>query len=889
MPQIRIWLSRLRDTFRRGRLDQELQAELDAHLELLIEENLHRGLSLNEARYAALRSLGGIEQTKEAFRDQAGFRWLRSLGQDLRYALRLLRRNPGFTAVAVLSLALGIGANSAVFSILNFAILRPLPVSHPEQLLTITHGRKTGSPDQYDANISYPQYVDIRDHNPVFSGLTAFWAAAVIYGRGAHSQSVPDYEVSADYFDVLGVKPFLGRAFSGNEWRVLGSDPVVVVGYKFWKTVLGGDPHILGKTIPLSGHPFTVIGVAPEGFIGTERILAVDMWVPITNHDLLNPGSQTAEWIGNKHNRSFWNVGRLKPGVRSAAAGAWIERWGASQAAQDPSYRELRYGVAPPGLLSPALRSAVSAFTLMLLGVVSLVLLLACANIANLLLARGVERRRELAIRLAIGGSRARLFQQLLTHSLLLSFLGGAAGLLLAFWLDRLLLSLRPLFDFPLALDLTLDWRTLGFAVLVSLLTAVLCGLIPALQAAHADPAPALKSAVSRGEPRRYALKQILVAAQAGLSLMALVAAVLMLRSLWRVQAEGPGFDADHVLAVSFDLGQQGYSEAKGRQFYAALLREAPQVPGVERASLAGYLPLSDTDESDTEVQPPGRPKPLVSIVTPIAPGYFQTMGIPLLEGRDFDSTDQKDSTPVVIINRYLARELWPGEDPIGKMAHLNGTPGHDCRVVGVAADGKYETLGEDATGFVYRPATQYYWPHINLLLRTAGPPLASAGAIRKMAADLDPNLAITGIRALNDFVNVALLPARLAAILLGSLGVLALALAAIGIYGVVSYAVNQRTREIGIRMALGAPTGNVLSMVVRQGMAPAVIGLVLGFGAALAAASMLGAFLYGIQPRDPITFATSPLLLLVAALVAAYVPARRAARVDPAAALRWE
>jgi predicted permease len=889
MPQIRAWLSRLRDTFRRGRLEQDLQAELEAHLQLLIEENLRRGLTPEEARYAALRSLGGIEQTREAFRDQAGFRWLRSLGQDLRYALRLLRRNPGFTAVAVLSLALGIGANSAVFSILNFAILRPLPVSHPEQLVTVTHGRKTGSPDQYDANISYPQYLAIRDHNPVFSGFTAFWAAGVIYGRGAHSQSVPDYEVSADYFDVLGVKPLLGRAFSGNEGRVLDSNPVVVVGYNFWKTVLGSDPHILGKTIPLSGHPFTVIGVAPQGFIGTERILAVDLWVPITNHALLNPGSRTADWISNQHNRSFWNVGRLKPSISPASAGAWIENWATSQAAQDPSYRELRYGVAPPGLLSPALRSAVTMFTLMLLGVVSLVLLLACANIANLLLARAVERRRELAIRLAIGGSRARLFQQLLTHSLLLSFLGGAAGLLLAFWLDRLLLSLRSLFDFPLALDLSLDWRTLGFAVLVSLFTAVLCGLIPALQAAHADPAPALKSAASLGGPRRYALKHTLVAAQAALSLLALVAAMLMVRSLWRVQAAGPGFDAGHVLAVSFDLGQQGYSETSGRQFQAALLREAPQVPGVQRASLAGYLPLSDTDESDTEVQTAGRPKPVVSIIAPIAPGYFQTMGIPLLAGRDFDSTDQESSTPVVIVNHYLARQLWPGEDPIGKIAHLNGTPGQDCRVVGVAADGKYETLGEEATGFVYRPATQYYWPHINLLLRTAGAPLASSDAVRRMVSALDPNLAVSGTRAMDDFVSVALLPARLAALLLGSLGLLALALAAIGIYGVVSYAVNQRTREIGIRMALGAETGNVLLLVVRQGITPALLGLGIGFAAALAAAGALSALLYGIQPRDPVTLASSMALLLLVALLAAYVPARRAARVDPSSALRWE
>lgn len=889
MLQVRVLLSRVWGALRRSRLERDLQAELESHLQLLIEENLRRGLSPEEARYAALRSLGGIAQMKEAFRDEAGFRWLRSEGQDLRYALRLLRRNPGFTAVAVLSLALGVGANTAVFSIFNYAVLRPLPVSGPEQLVTITHGGKTESPEQYDANISYPQYLDIRDHNPVFSGMTTFWAAGVLYGHGAHSRSVTDYEVSADYFDVIGVKPFLGRFFAGKEGRVLDSDPVAVVGYKFWKSVLGGDPNILGKTIVLSGHPFTVIGVAPKGFIGTERILAVDLWVPITDHGLLNPGSDTADWIASKRNRSFWNVARLRPGVTPSSAGAWIENWAASQAAQDPSYRELRYGVGPPGLLSPAFRSAITTFSLMLLGVVTLVLLLACANIANLLLARGVERRRELAIRLAIGGSRARLFQQLLTHSLLLSFLGGAAGLLLALWLDQLLLSLRPMFALPLDFDLSLDWRTLSFAVLVSLLTAILCGLIPALQAAHADPAPALKSAVSLGEPRRYALKHLLVAAQAALSLLTLVAAVLMVRSLWRVQAAGPGFDAGHVLAVTFDLGQQGYTEIQGREFQASLPGEAVRLPGVEAASLASYIPLSNTDESDTEAQSSSRSKPVVSIMTPVSPGYFQTMGIPLLSGRDFDSTDQENSASVIIINQFLARELWPGQDAIGKTAHLNGTPGQDCRVVGVAADGRYETLGEGTTGFVYRPATQYYWPHINLLLRTAGPPLAYADSIRKLVSELDPNLAITDIRPLGEFVNVALLPARMAAILLGSLGLLALALAAIGIYGVVSYAVNQRTREIGIRMALGAETGKVLTMVVRQGIAPALLGLGLGFAAALAAAGVLGAFLYGIPPRDPVTFATAAMLLLLVAVFAAYVPARRAARVDPAAALRWE
>ncbi len=889
MPQIRVWLARLLGTFRRRRLEQDLQAELDTHLDLLIEENLRRGLSADEARYGALRTLGGIEQAREAFRDQAGMLWLRSLGQDLRYALRLLRRNPGFTVVALLSLALGIGANTAVFSILNFAILRPLPVSHPEQLLTIAHGSKNAGPDQYSANISYPQYLDIHHHNPVFSGMTVFWAAAVFYGRGAHGQSVPDYEVSADYFDVLGVKPILGRTFSGNEGRVADSDPVVVVGYNFWKSNLGGDPHVLGQTIPLSGHPFTVIGVAPPGFIGTERILGVDLWVPISNHGLLNPGSNTAEWMNSKRNRSFWNVARLKRGVSPAAAGAWVENWGARPASDDPNYRDVRYGVAPPGLLSPGFRSGVTTFTIMLLGVVSLVLLLACANIANLLLARGVERRRELAIRLAIGGSRARLFQQLLTHSLLLSLLGGAAGLLLALWLDCVLLLLRPMFDLPLAFDLSLDWRTLGFALLVSFVTAILCGVIPALQAAHADPAPALRSAASLGEPRRYVLKHALVAAQAALSLLALVAAVLMVRSLWAVQGAGPGFDAGHVLAVTLDLGQQGYSEKNGRAFYASLLREASRLPGVQAASLTGYLPLSNTDESDTEAQSPSRSKPVVSIMSPVAPGYFQTMGIALLAGRDFDSTDQDSSAPVIIINQFLAHQLWPGQDPIGKIAHLDGPKGRDYRVVGIAADGKYETLGEDTTGFVYRPAAQEYWPHMNLLLRTAGPPLAYTEAARKLVAALDPNLAVSGVRAMGDYVNVALLPARLAAILLGSFGLLALALAAIGIYGVVSYAVNQRTREIGIRMALGAETGNVLTLIVRQGMAPALLGLGLGLAAALAAAGLLSAFLYGIAPRDPVTFTTAVALLVLVALFAAYVPARRATRVDPAAALRWE
>jgi len=615
----------------------------------------------------------------------------------------------------------------------------------------------------------------------------------------------------------------------------------------------------------------------------------VDLWIPITNHALLNPGSPTAEWIGNKRNRSLWNVARLRPGVSPGAANAWVENWGTRQAAQDPHDRELRYVVAPPGLLSPAFRSAITTFTLMLLGVVSLVLLLACANIANLLLARGVERRRELATPLAIGGSRARLFQQLLTHSLLISFLGGSAGLLMEVWLDRILLLLRPRFDFPLAFDLNLDWRTLGFALLVSLITAILCGLIPALQAARANPAPALKSAAALGERRRYALKHILVAGQAALSLLALVAAVLMVRSLWRVQATGPGFEAGHVLAVTFDLGQQGYSEMQGREFHASLLGQAARIPGVEAASLAGYIPLSNTDESDTEAQSASRSKPVVSIVTPIAPGYFRTMGISLVAGRDFDSSDQESSAPVIIVNRVLAHELWPGQDPIGKVAHLDGPHGRDYRVVGVATDGKYETLGEDPASFVYRPVSQYYWPHINLLLRTAGPPFSYADSVRRMVAELDPNLAVTGIRPMGDFLDVALLPARLAAILLGSLGLLALALAAIGIYGVVSYAVNQRTREIGIRMALGAETGDVLTMVVRQGITPALLGLGIGLAAAMAAAGVLSALLYGIQPRNPVTFESAIALLLLVALIAAYVPARRAARVDPASALRWE
>jgi predicted permease len=881
---LRTILSRVLGLFRGARAARELKAELEAHFDLLVSENIARGLSPADARMAARRTLGAVEPMREAYRDQAAFAWANSFQQDVRYAFRRLRRAPVFAAVGILSLAIGIGANSAVFSLLDAAVLRPLPVPHPDHLVTIATTYKAG--DQ-SASLSYPEFELIRSRCPAFSDVAVFWSASVLYGRGVHSRRVLDYEVSGNYFDVVGVHPFLGRGFSGSEGWVAGSAPVVVVSYGFWKAQLAADAHAIGRAIAINGRDYTIIGVAPKGFVGTERIQAVDFWLPVTMHVALNPGSRLEDWTGNEFNQSFWNIARLKPGITVAQADAALSVLQSQLAHERPQvYRDRRLSTAPPGLFAPSLRRQVLSFGIILLAVLGLVLLLACLNIANLLLARGVERRRELAIRLAVGSSRRRLARQLLTESFVISGIGGAAGWALALALLRIIAGVSLTGDVPfISIDYEMDWRVFAFTAVLAIASAFVFGAIPAWQATRSDPATVLKSAASAGGHQRSLLGEILTLSEVTLAVLAVVVAGLMIRSLLWIQQRGPGFDSRNVVVATFDLREQGYSDEQTRQFYGELQAGALALPGVASASLTSYLPLSSSYGVGGEVSRPGGSRPTECRLVAITPQYFRTIRVPLLAGREFDDRDQPNSTPVVIVNRSLARALYPNSSAVGRSLLYSKKP---SQIVGVAADYDSDSLAEGPNPYVFWPESQHSWSHMNLLVRGSDP-AQLPGEVRELVARMDHRLAISNITRLDATVNAALLPARAGAILLGSFGLLALLLAVIGIYGVLSFQVSRRVAEIGTRMALGARREDVLRLILLQGMRVAIIGIALGMAASFSVAGAVSGMLYGIRARDPLTFSATAVLLASAAFVATWIPARRAVAIDPARALRSE
>jgi predicted permease len=816
---------------------------------------------------------------------------MNSLFQDIRYGIRGLLKRPGFAVIAVSTLALGIGANTAIFSLVNTVLLRRLPVDHPEQIVSVSVRGKVDSANAF----SYPNYVDFRDHSEALSGLLVYRFAPLSFSHDGNNERLWSYEVSGNYFDVLGVQAIKGRTFSPEEDQGKLAHPVVVLSHEAWQRSFAGDPNIVGREILLNNHAFKIVGVAPEAFKGTELVFTPELWVPLSMVEWVEPGSN---WIDQRGSGNLFAVGRLKPGVNARQAEISLNVLAQQLAQQYPHENEGKtIRIVPTGFVIPELRGGVVSFSWALMGLVALVLLIACTNLAGLLLARGTDRRKEVAIRLALGASRFRLIRQLLTESVLLAVVGGAIGLGFAFWMVNLLLTFRPPMDFPLTVDLSLDWRVIVFSFGVSLAAGVFFGMAPALQATNPALVSALKDTVSPRGLSRTRLRSLLVVAQLSLSLVLLIGAALVVGSLKQLQTMSPGFDPRKAVTVSMDLGLQGYDQAKGRQFYRRLVDRIDALPGVRSAALTTLIPLS-LNYSSNDIFVEGRPaergtSDLSAMVASSGTNYFATMGTPLLAGREFTDQDTPDTEQVAIVNETFVRRCLPEArsvaDAIGRRVSFKSVNGPFMRIVGVVKDGKYFNIAEESRAFIWDDLSQDYNSSASLIVRTAGDPESMLSALRNEVRALDPTLPLYDVKTMNEHLRLALFPARIAATVLGVFGVVALTLAAIGIYGVTSYSVSQRTREIGIRIALGAQKKDVLKLVVKNGMILTAIGVGIGLMGAALVARLITGLLFGVTPAYIGNFVFVSILLAAVALLACYLPARRATRVDPLVALRYE
>jgi predicted permease len=809
---------------------------------------------------------------------------LDTMRHDARYAARALGRSPLFTLTALLSLAIGIGATTAIVTVANTMLLRPPPgVGHPERLV---HVGSTRDGSGFD-NFSYPNFVDLRTGATTFSGISAIQmeTRALSLAGPDGGEAVQGTIVSGNMFEVLEATPALGRFFLPEEDRVPGANPVVVLSHRFWRERFASDPSVVGRTIVLNGTPFTVVGVAAEGFIGPVAITP-DLWATVMSSQLLGEGPSLLTCRG-----CVWMmaIGRLAPGVELTEAQAELATIFHRLQQTYPQANERKGIRVMPATVFPAqMRDMIRNFMALLLAVAGLVLLIASTNVAGMLLARAASRQREIAVRLALGATRGRLIRQLVTESLILFIVAGVAGVLLAQWLVRGLMALVPRLPIQLGLDPRIDWRVLTFALVVSLVSGLLAGLVPALQGTRPSLTPALKTD-GGGSGRKLRLRSGLLVAQIAFSMLLLITAGLFGRSLIEARGIDTGFDPNDVQLSSMDLQLVNYEAPRGRQFATSLLERVRAVPGVQSAALSAMLPLAGGRMGLGGLKPREAPATGRSQEeagwSVITPGYFETLRIPIVRGRDFTDADRDGTTPVIILNERFARQLWPTGDPLGKILDNGDVM---LTVVGIARDSKYRSLGEDPSNFVYVPLAQRYITRTTLLVRTA-PDLPVAASIRRIVAELEPALPILDQRSLVEHAATSLFPQRIALWVAGSLGIVALLLALLGIYGVTAYGVVQRTREIGIRVALGAQRGRVLGLILRQGLLLAGIGVAIGSLAAFGVTRLLRAALVGVPPTDAAAFGGAALLLVVAAVAASWIPARRAAAVDPMVALRSE
>ena len=820
---------------------------------------------------------------------------MENLIKDIRYGVRMLTKNPGVTLVAVITLALGIGANTAIFSAVNAFLMRPLPVRNAHELIRpMEVAEDRGLTDEF----SYPDFLEYRNQSTSFVGLSAEDMIQVAINSENQNDVIWGQVVSANYFDVLQVTPMMGRAFLPDEDKTPGGNPVVVLGHSLWQRRMASDPNIVGKTLQLNNRAYQVIGIAPEYFQGSKFALVMDFWVPISMADELRraPGllaDRGSHWMGA--------IGRLKPGVSKDQASAEISAIATRLNQAYPTERASTTQAQVLGEVEGRFEdqgTIVKSAGAIAMAIVGLVLLIACANVANLMLARAAARRKEIGIRLALGANRARLIRQLLTESLLLSVAGGALGLLLAFWISDLMQGFVPVLEYNIISNFfALDSRALVFTLIISLATGLVFGLAPAWQSSNPDVVPVLKGdpeAALRGKRSAFGLRNILVVAQVALSLVVLVCGGLFIKSFRKAQTMDPGFDNPNGLIVSLSPQLIGYDEEQTRNFYRQLTERVSHVPGIEAASLTRTLPLGDSSNSngpilkEGETLAPGSAGRII-MTTTITPGFFKTMQIPILDGRDFDDRDTQKTQRVVIVNQRMAQMLWPGESAIGKRIFI-GTESRDAwEVVGVARTGKYRTLAEDPKPFFYYAMGQRRPGSMALVMRASVDPRSLVSAVRSEVQALDRRVPIFGVKTMDDHKTYALWAPNMAASFSLAFGVVAILLSAVGLYSVMAYVVSQRTREVGIRMALGANRADVMKLITRQGMRLAAVGVGIGLLLALALAQVLSSLLIGVSGYDVTTFILVPVLLSAVALLACYLPARRATKVDPLVALRYE
>jgi predicted permease len=814
--------------------------------------------------------------------------------KDLRYAFRLLLKSPGFTLIAMLALGLGIGANTAIFSVFNGMLWRPLPVKDPQQLVILASKSRDL---EFPLNLSYPDFQDYRQLKAVFSDLLSYTPNPVNFGAQGRPERAWAEMVSGNYFSMLGIEPVRGRTFAPEEGWVPGKDPLMVLSYKYWQKRFGGDPAIIGQTVQVNQHPFTIIGVGPENYRGAYYWIEPDFYIPLTTMGLLDP-TQADDL--NKRGAAYLRIlGRLQPGVTSAQAMAAAEPLDRRLAQDFPdSHKSMSLLVIPelkarpePGVAADFMSTAAIVFMLL----VGLVLLIACANVANLILARANGRRKEFATRTALGASRGRMIRQLMTETVLLSALGGILGLLFARWAALALMSIHIPTDIPIRLfDLRVDWRIFAFAFFAALITGMIAGLVPSLQASRTDLADTLKAGGRSGgaSAGHYLFRNALVVSQVAVSLLLLACVGFFIRSLQNSAHVDMGFRVDHTLMMSVDVGLQGYKQEQGQQFFKQLSERVRSLPGVRDAAVAAYIPMG-MDNSLVNIFPEGqviddKSKTQTAFDDMVQPSYFRTAGTPVIEGREFTDADTATAPKVAIINDTFAKKIWPGQDPIGKSfrTEKNGAP---IQVVGLTRTGKYLFLYETPQLFAYFPLAQRYSSGANLLVYTQSDPQQLLSAVRDQIRQLDSGLPVFDVTTMDAQVQYGkpLLPARLGAMLVGAFGLLGLVLASVGVFGVVSYSVSQRTQEIGIRTALGAQRSNVLGMVLKQGMNMALIGTAVGIVLSFLLFRGLSSVLYGVKSTDFVTLGAVSAILLAVAFAASYVPALRATRVDPVVALR--
>ncbi len=893
MRTLRAYMVRLAGLFQKDRQDRELARELESHLQMHIADGVRSGMTPEQARKLAILKLGGVERTKEVYRERRGLPLLETLWQDVRYGLRGLRKNPGLTIILILTLSLGVGANAAIFSVVNSLLLRPLRVSHGSEIDVLTMQQKEGALSSY---FSYADFHDIREQaHAAFADMLAFRTSFDGLGVNGQADRIMTCYVTGNYFEMLGLQPALGRLIAPSEGVVPGADPIMVLDYSYWQTHLGGNPGIVGQKVSINGHPITVIGVAPKAFHGLVSLVQTQGYLPISL--MSYQAFYSEDYLTNRNARSLHVFARQKEGA-SLAFGNSVLAVVAQRLSQDhPADDKAMALSAFPETLSrpaPTPNNPLVGISALFLALAALVLLLACMNVANILMVRATVRRREMAIRAAIGGTRGRLIRQLLTETMLLAVLGGVGGVLLALWATATLAATDLHIGIPLALDFHFDWRVFAYALGAAIFTGLAVGIVPALRGSRGGLEAVLRESGRGTSTRRQRLRILMVIAEVAGSMVLLIIAALFVRSLEHSQRISLGFDPQHVLNLSMDPYELGYNEAQGREFYKELLGRVRDLPGVQSATLAFTVPMRayaiNTDALQMEgYQPPaGQAPPSVSFNI-VTPGYFETLRIPMSAGRSFRDSDDPKSPHVAVINQAMANKFWPGQDPIGRKFQLINSPTTSIQVAGVARDSKTLSVFEHSEPYFYLPFAQNYSSYETLQIRAAGSSSAVLRETQNAIAVLAPGLPIFDVETMPESLSSGpFLVFRLGAVLSAVLGIVGLALALVGVYGVISYSTAQRTHEIGIRLALGAQPRQILVMTLRQGLGIAAVGMLVGLMLMFGAARVVGRFLT-VASTDTIAYLSVSALLALVTAIACYVPARRATRVNPVSALRHE